>query len=85
MSRMPFNLNIMEVNKMANIKDYDGAKVFVHSVGGHDYSFNVDSFPADKYDWLCKVVGNHMDDIHERASTKADELAKAKIREALGL
>jgi len=70
---------------MATIEDYYGSKVFVHAVDGVNYSFNVDSFPADKYDWLCEVVGNHMDAIHERATKKADELAKAKIREALGL
>jgi len=71
--------------EMATIKDYDGSKVFVHKVGDYEYSFNVYSFPLEKHDWLCKVVGKHMDEIHERATTKADELAKARIREALGL
>lgn len=86
MLRLPFNLNNMErANNMATIKDDDGTKVFVHWVGGVRYSFCVNSFPADKYDWLCEVVGSHMNDIHERAATKADELAKAKMREALGL
>lgn len=70
---------------MANIKDYDGAKVFVHSVGGYEYSFNVDSFPVDKHDWLCDVLGRHMDDIYLRGGEKAAELTRKKVREALGL
>jgi hypothetical protein len=70
---------------MARIENNDDHPVFSHEIDGYRYSFSVLGFPADKYQWLCEVLGRHMDAIHQRATVSATERTQKRIREAIGL
>ena len=70
---------------MAIIEDHDGHSVLVHYVNGNRYSFSVECVPKEKHQWLCDVIGKHMDEIYETTKRDTENSVKKNIREALGL
>jgi len=70
---------------MAKIEYQDDFPVFVHTVDGCRYSFTVLGFNSDKYDWLCRVLGRQMDEIHTRAVATTEKRIRQDIKKALGL
>ncbi len=70
---------------MARIILDDETPLLVHEVGGYRYSFSVRDFPKEQYNWLCKVLGEQMDEIYQRARYEGDKLRRDAIKEALGI
>lgn len=70
---------------MAHIEDHDGIPVLAHEVGSYRYSFCVKDVPESKHDWLCEIIGRHMDTIYKRTVEETEKLVKNNIKKALGI
>lgn len=70
---------------MAQIEDHDGIPFLSHEVGGYRYSFCVKDVAENKNDWLCEIIGRHMDTIYKRTAEETEKSCKLNIKRALGL
>lgn len=54
-------------------------------VGQNRYSFSVQGFPKNSYEWLLKVVGHHMQEIHTRGVAMGENQILDDIYSAMRL
>jgi len=70
---------------MAHIEDHDGIPVLAHEVGGYRYSFCAKDVAEEKREWICEIIGRHMDTIYKRTAEETEKAVKRDIKKALGI
>jgi hypothetical protein len=71
---------------MAKINFYDPENPMLeYEVGGYKYSFSVEKFPVECYDWLCECIQTDANRIHKLAYLSGQFDTQYKIKSALGL
>ena len=55
----------------AHVSQDDGITMAELTIDDRRYSFCIDGFPTDKHEWLLKVVGQQMQEIHQETAKDA--------------
>jgi hypothetical protein len=73
-----------EDKRPTGVYDTEGKSMFVHTIGGYEYSFDISYILPNLRCWFIEVVSAQMNDIHIRAVIETETNVFDKIRCVFG-
>lgn len=74
----------LDDKRPTGVYEKEGTSMFVHTVGGYEYSFDIGYIEPKLWDWFTEVVSAQMNDIHIRAVMATETAVFDKIRCVFG-